>query len=62
MESKQSDARTAQSTSSQSTSWSEYLERISEIERSGIMYVSSEDYEFLCDMLDNDENDETIGE
>lgn len=57
MESKQNDARTVQS-----TSWSEYLERVSEIERTGIMYVSSEDYEFLCDMLDNDDDDEKIGE
>ena len=46
----------------QDSSWSEYLERVSEIERSGIMYVSSEDYEFLCNMLDNDDDDEKIGE
>lgn len=58
MESKQNDARTVQS-----ASWSEYLERISEIERTGIMYVSAEDYEFLCDMIDaDDDENEKIGE
>ena len=53
MEPKQSDDHTRQG-----TSWSEYLERISEIERTGIMYVSTEDYEFLCDMLENDNDDD----
>lgn len=43
----------------QGTDWNEYLERISEIERTGIMYVSAEEYDFLCDMLeDNDDDDD----
>ena len=32
----------------------EYLEHISKIEQSGIIYVSDEDYDWLCDYLDDD--------
>ena len=33
----------------------EYLERISKIEQSGVIYVSDEDYDWLCDYLDDEE-------
>lgn len=32
----------------------EYLEHISKIEQSGVIYVSDEDYDWLCDYLDDD--------
>ena len=32
----------------------EYLEHISKIEQSGVLYVSDEDYDWLCDYLDDD--------
>ena len=32
----------------------EYLEHISKIEQSGVIYVSDEDYDWLCDHLDDD--------
>lgn len=32
----------------------EYLERISKIEQSGVIYVSDKDYDWLCDYLDDD--------
>lgn len=32
----------------------EYLEHISKIEQSGVIYVSDEDYDLLCDHLDDD--------
>ena len=32
----------------------EYLEHISKIEKSGVIYVSDEDYDWLCDYLDDD--------
>lgn len=58
MEQEQNDTHTKQG-----TDWSEYLRQISEIERTGIMYVSAEDYKFLCDMLEDDDDDETaVGE
>ena len=33
----------------------EYLEHISKIEQSGVIYVSDEDYAWLCDYLDDEE-------
>lgn len=32
----------------------EYLEHISKIEQSGVIYVSDEDYDWLCDYLEDD--------
>ena len=57
MEQEQNDANTKHD-----ADWSEYLSHISEIERTGIMYVSAEDYEFLRDMLEDndDDDDETV--
>lgn len=33
----------------------EYLEHISKIEQSGVIYVSDEDYDWLCDYIDDDD-------
>lgn len=33
----------------------EYLEHISKIEQSGVIYVSDENYDWLCDYLDDEE-------
>ena len=32
----------------------EYLEHISKIEQSGAIYVNDDDYDWLCDYLDDD--------
>lgn len=32
----------------------EYLEHISKIEQSGVIYVSDENYDWLCDYIDDD--------
>lgn len=33
----------------------EYLEHISKIEQSGVIYVSDENYDWLCDYIDDDD-------